>query len=37
MAAVALVLSWPWLWAGWARDFFRTLRMVFLWMLGLEK
>ena len=36
MAAVALVLSWPWLWAGWGANFFGQLRMVLLWMLGLE-
>lgn len=37
MAAITLVLSWRWLWAGWAKDFFASLGMVSLWMLGLEK
>jgi leader peptidase (prepilin peptidase)/N-methyltransferase len=37
MAAVALVLSWPWLWSGWGKDFFASLGVVSLWMLGLEK
>ncbi len=32
MAAVALVLSWPWFWPGWANGFFRNLRQVF-WFL----
>jgi len=36
MAAVALVFAWPWLWRGWGENFFRALRMVFLWMAGLE-
>jgi leader peptidase (prepilin peptidase) / N-methyltransferase len=34
MGAVALMLSWPWLWPGWARGLFETLRAVFWWMLG---
>jgi leader peptidase (prepilin peptidase)/N-methyltransferase len=37
MAAITLLLAWPWLWPGWARSFFSTLRMVSLWMLGLER
>jgi leader peptidase (prepilin peptidase)/N-methyltransferase len=37
MAAIALVLSWPWLWPGWAAGFFTTLRVVSWWMLGLER
>jgi leader peptidase (prepilin peptidase)/N-methyltransferase len=37
MAAVALILTWPWLWAFWAKDLFSTLLVVFLWMLGLER
>jgi leader peptidase (prepilin peptidase) / N-methyltransferase len=37
MAAVALVLSWPRLWAGWGASFFGALRAVCLWLIGLEK
>jgi leader peptidase (prepilin peptidase)/N-methyltransferase len=37
MAAVTLVLSWPWLWPHWASGLFATLGMVSLWILGLEK
>jgi leader peptidase (prepilin peptidase) / N-methyltransferase len=37
MAAVALVLAWPWLWPLWGSHFFGSLGVVFLWMLGLEK
>lgn len=29
MAALALLLSWPWLWPAWAKGFFAMLRMVF--------
>lgn len=29
MAALVLLLSWPWLWRGWAENYFNTLRMVF--------
>ncbi|SIO61014.1 leader peptidase (prepilin peptidase) / N-methyltransferase [Singulisphaera sp. GP187] len=37
MAAVALVLSWPWLWDGWAKDLFHTLLVLFLWVtMGVE-
>lgn len=28
MAAVALMLSWPWLWEGWAENFFRSFGQV---------
>ena len=34
MAAVLLMLGWPWLWPGWARNFFETLAVVFWWLLG---
>ena len=37
MAAVALIVTWPWFWSGWAKDLFSTLFVVFLWMLGLER
>lgn len=37
MGAVSLMLSWPWLWPQWADELFKTLRVVSLWMLGLEK
>ncbi len=37
MAAATLVLSWPWLWPGWAGPLFQQLRMVFFFVLGLEK
>jgi leader peptidase (prepilin peptidase)/N-methyltransferase len=30
MAAIALLISWPWLWPAWARNFFLTLRMLLL-------
>jgi len=36
MAAVALMLSWPWLWPLWAREFFETLGWIFWWMLGVD-
>jgi leader peptidase (prepilin peptidase)/N-methyltransferase len=29
MAALALLLSWTWLWLGWAKNYFDLLRMVF--------
>jgi leader peptidase (prepilin peptidase)/N-methyltransferase len=32
MAAIALVLSWPWLWPHWARGYFQTLSVLF-WFL----
>jgi leader peptidase (prepilin peptidase)/N-methyltransferase len=34
MAAVALVLSWPWLWPAWGRSFFQTLLAVGRFILG---
>jgi leader peptidase (prepilin peptidase)/N-methyltransferase len=34
MAAVALLLSWPWFWEKWAKSYFATLSMLFWWMLG---
>ncbi len=34
MAAVTLMLSWPWFWEGWARGFFETLTSVVLFLLG---
>jgi leader peptidase (prepilin peptidase) / N-methyltransferase len=36
MAAVALLLSWPWLWPNWAKSYFATLSMLFWWMLGVD-
>ena len=36
MAAVALVLSWRWIWPGWARSYFVVSRMVFWWIMGFE-
>jgi leader peptidase (prepilin peptidase)/N-methyltransferase len=36
MAAVILMLSWPWLWPGWAERYFDTLRMLFWFMMGLD-
>jgi hypothetical protein len=29
MAAVGLVLSWPWLWKHWAAELFRSMRLLF--------
>lgn len=37
MAAVALLLSWPWLWQGWAKSYFETLSMLFWFMLGVGR
>jgi leader peptidase (prepilin peptidase)/N-methyltransferase len=34
MAAAVLLYSWPWLWPGWARGYFATLRVVFWFLLG---
>lgn len=34
MAALGLLLSWPWLWPGWARPLFKTFRVVFLYLIG---
>ncbi len=36
MAAGSLMLSWPWLWPGWARGYFNALRVVFWWLLGFD-
>jgi leader peptidase (prepilin peptidase)/N-methyltransferase len=36
MAAVAVLLSWPWLWKNWARGLFQTLYMLFWWLWGIE-
>jgi leader peptidase (prepilin peptidase) / N-methyltransferase len=33
MAAVILMLAWPWLWPRWAKEYFNQLGMVF-WYLG---
>ena len=35
MAAVFLVLTWPVLWAGWAKGLFATLRVLFWMMFGI--
>ncbi len=35
MAAATLMLGWPWIWPGWARGYFETLRVVFLFLTGL--
>ncbi len=34
MAAATVLLSWRWLWEGWARGLFGTLYVLFWWMLG---
>jgi leader peptidase (prepilin peptidase)/N-methyltransferase len=34
MAAVILLLAWPWLWPGWASGQFGSLRVVFLFLIG---
>ncbi len=34
MAAGILLFSWRWLWAGWAKDYFGQLKMVFWFLLG---
>jgi leader peptidase (prepilin peptidase)/N-methyltransferase len=36
MAAASLLLLWPWIWRGWARNLFATLFVVFWWMLGID-
>ncbi len=36
MAAVALVLSWPWSWPGVARPYFEIVRVLFLYLSGQE-
>jgi leader peptidase (prepilin peptidase)/N-methyltransferase len=35
MAAVALIMTWPWFWPHWAKNLFEAFRVVSLWMLGL--
>jgi leader peptidase (prepilin peptidase)/N-methyltransferase len=34
LAAITLILTWPWLWKGWAESRFKTLGSVFWLMLG---
>jgi leader peptidase (prepilin peptidase) / N-methyltransferase len=34
LAAIVLVLTWPWLWPGWARGFFSNLRDAYLLLTG---
>jgi hypothetical protein len=34
MASVTLLFAWPWLWKGWAKEFFKTLGEVFWFLLG---
>lgn len=36
MAAIALLLAWPWLWEGWAENFFRSFRQVFWFLVAGE-
>ena len=36
MGAVALVLSWPWLWPGWGKNQFGTMDWLFWRMLGVN-
>jgi len=36
MAAATLVFLWPWLWRAWAAELFRTLYVLFWWMLGID-
>ncbi len=36
LAALTLMLSWPWLWPGWARPLFSTLTELFRFLLGRE-
>jgi len=36
MAAVAVLLAWPWLWRNWAKALFQTLYMLFWWLLGIN-
>ena len=36
MGAATCVFAWPWLWSGWGAEFFRTLSVVFLWMIGAD-
>jgi leader peptidase (prepilin peptidase)/N-methyltransferase len=36
MAAMTLMLSWPWLWAGWAKGLFATMGVIFWWLIGVD-
>ncbi|HKI18008.1 MAG TPA: prepilin peptidase [Isosphaeraceae bacterium] len=36
MAAVSVLLAWPWLWQNWAKALFHTLHMLFWWLLGIN-
>lgn len=36
MGAMILVFSWPWVWHGWAFEFFKTLRWAFWHLLGVN-
>ncbi|MGO9471376.1 MAG: prepilin peptidase [Isosphaeraceae bacterium] len=36
MAAVAVLLAWPWLWRNWAKGLFQTLHMLFWWFWGIN-
>jgi leader peptidase (prepilin peptidase)/N-methyltransferase len=36
MAAIALVLSWPWFWPNVARPYFEIVRVLFLYLTGQE-
>ncbi len=36
MAAVAVLLAWPWLWRNWAKGLFQTLYMLFWWLWGIN-
>jgi leader peptidase (prepilin peptidase) / N-methyltransferase len=36
MAAVTVLLTWPWLWRHWARGLFHTVYMLFWWIWGIN-
>ncbi len=36
MAAATVLFSWKWLWEGWARGLFRTLYVLFWWLMGVN-
>jgi leader peptidase (prepilin peptidase)/N-methyltransferase len=36
MAAVTVVLTWPWLWRHWAKGLFQTVYMLFWWIWGIN-
>jgi leader peptidase (prepilin peptidase) / N-methyltransferase len=36
MAAAALLFAWPTVWGGWASGLFRTLYVLFWWVLGIQ-